>query len=1258
MISDPPSLDNRTFDDILRQIEELARSYLNNQWISANSINGLRNNRLNNIPSANVSSNQDIADMNLDNLQDDVGIALSKVFASFYMNILSRLNKLPRKNLIEFLNVMGFNLSSPIASRVPVTFKPADGAKDDVFVPSGTIVASDANDKHDELMFETEQNMQVTRANIAQFYTVNNKIDAIYSHIENLRINEDFKLFYDDNGSIQEHILYLGHQDLFNLKNTSAKIFLTIITDEKNIFADNLLVDKNNVVWEYNWKYDDKGKEIRNSATEFTVDVKNDALNDDNDSVNDDERKRKKTTVVLSNKNSPEKKIEKSKVNEIENYWIRCRFQPSEDNWNFTKIGTDRIPTIEKIRVKVELDTEKPLDGRGSSPSPAGIPSSSIPPESTRNSDTNAATKGGFIIPDLLFYKDTPIQVPTEDNKKSDNERTENEGDNEDEAEKFVYPFGKQPSTFDIFYIASNDCFSKKNTIITLKFFEMGPNFKGKETVDETHGEKNEEPIISWEYWNGKGWNGLFILNHKGEEKADELNFLCPGDIEIFSVNGNDNYWIRARLVSGDYGKGKLIQETGGTLTITETKTEEINKKTVTWDPGISKWDYSDIKAPKFKLLKIKFTDIDSFKSKNNQVELPSRAIDSQTLEMASQPMCITYNNLEYKDISNSNNEAKPKVFKQFLDQADPSVQNDSSAPSLSSSAYYYIYLGFDKKIEGGPILIYVSIVEERNYDDVGEQLKFYYYSPTGWKKLYVDDGTNYFSRKGYIKLFLPSDFQSYSLFGNSMYWIRIEDSGKFYEREPFRIPTVQSFILNTVSCINAYAIEDEVLSKDERTSYENKFVFSKKPLTLIENKREQIWVKEKLSPSDKEWSFLSKDNRIRTVNDAVGNLLETWVLWKEFGYQNNVTDRVSHLSSSQNNSRIYDIDRIEGRLYLGLANDNSLGGAQSLLNTAEGIPALIKQIGVDSLVKANYIVGGGSQGNVNVEEVKTLKSLIPFIDSVTNNDKGKGGSDTQSVQNAIETMPSFIKNRGQAVTAEDFESLIISNFASLSRVKCFPTTDSRGNIRAGHILVVAIPKIESTGHNKGKDDKASHTDIKGISLKEEMPYPSIVLLRNIKQYVDSKASDTVISTEKLHITGPSYFRVFVSANLYVTAIDDLPIAEKKALDLIKKFLDAFEGGKDGKGWEFGKILSISDVYSLLSSVDEVKYIDNVLVRIELDEYNVIKLENSNNDTLKKEYILSETNNDIDAITSILLPHSLLCDGSAHNLTMRISNYK
>ena len=86
----------------------------------------------------------------------------------------------------------------------------------------------------------------------------------------------------------------------------------------------------------------------------------------------------------------------------------------------------------------------------------------------------------------------------------------------------------------------------------------------------------------------------------------------------------------------------------------------QTNKKTFNFDPGTSEWDYSDIKAPKFKQLKIKFTDIDSFKLKNNQGDLPSRVIDSQTLEISSRPMCITYNNLEYKEIPNSNNE-QPK---------------------------------------------------------------------------------------------------------------------------------------------------------------------------------------------------------------------------------------------------------------------------------------------------------------------------------------------------------------------------------------------------------------------------------------------------------------------------------------------------------------------------------------------------------------------------------------------------------------------
>ena len=199
---------------------------------------------------------------------------------------------------------------------------------------------------------------------------------------------------------------------------------------------------------------------------------------------------------------------------------------------------------------------------------------------------------------------------------------------------------------------------------------------------------------------------------------------------------------------------------------------------------------------------------------------------------------------------------------------------------------------------------------------------------------------------------------------------------------------------------------------------------------------------------------------------------------------------------------------------------------------------------------------------------------------------------------------------------------------------------------------------MDSKANSKGKDGKVNQTDHTGHSLQAEMPYPSVALLKGIKQFLIEKASGTVISLGKLHVTGPSYFRIFISANLYVTRIDDLPVAQKKALDLIKKFLDPLKGGKDGMGWEFQKILRISDIHSLFSDIPEVEYVDSVFVRIEIDKSNLMSVHRSDIDKPIDEHILSETNSDTDAITSKLLPHSLLYDGKAHNLTMKISSQK
>jgi hypothetical protein len=1220
MTSKSPLVDDRDFDNVLFQLRELAKSYLNNQWIYGTNINDTHKDIISN--------------------KDDPGIALSKSFALMYMNIIKRLNKLPERNFIEFLNMLGFDLSAPVASKVPVTFKIVDGAKDDVFVPSGTKVGTDSNDKHDELIFETDENMLVTRTNIAEIYTINKAFDNIHSYIEKLNEKQDFKLFSNnDNGeeeeNVQQHIFYLGHADIFNLKDIAVKIKLTLHIKEGNL--DDLikfLTDNKKVVWEYNWKYDKNGKEIKDFADLHTL-----VANKDVD---------KKGTIILNSENKI--KIEKSKVNDIESYWIRCRVIQSKNIKNVLK-DIDNLPKIDKIKVNVELDSDN---------------------KSTIDNDTN---------PDMLFYKDVPLKISTDNQNKEDNPIDK-------ENKEPIYPFGKQPFTYDIFYIASNNCFSKKNAIITLQFINLNPNFKG----DATENQEIKKPIISWEYWNGKCWNALDIINTKSkedkEDKITSFEFECPADIEKNSVNGNENYWIRIRIVSGDYGKVKLKQTLKPALTFGE----DNNKNKVDIDIGKYDWDYDDIKPPKFEKIKIKFAY--ASQSKDSQKMMTSSLNDKHQKisikEKASEPFCISFNNLQYYiHISPDIEKINPfKPFKIFQDDNDDgknlknSIQINNNNNNEDKNRKFIItsvlkettlttsptaapavvaaYIGFDSKINGGPTLIYFSITEQRNndYDITDKKLNFYYYSTNGWSRLYAEDTTNYFTKKGWIKFYVPLDFKTRLLFGKDLFWVKVEDSANIYNGKNKNFPQVKGVFINTVSCINAFTIEDEILVKDTKTLNELNYFFSKRPLTSIYNKKEEIWVKEKSITDNIEREYLLKNSRLRERRDDVSqNVIETWVLWKESGIKENILNNITGKSSSslpsfQSDYRVYSIDRTTGKLTLGAQFYNiidkeniNIGGqeATALSFTDKDI------IDSDGIVKANYIVGGSSNGNVNEGEITTLKSFIPFIDFVTNYENAEGGSDAQTTQNALETMPTLIKNRGQAVTAEDFESIITSNFNSVSKSKCFTATDNKGEPKGGHILIIIIPKAESLDNNqdsKNNDNKYQSivgTGTSALSLDDQKrPTPSFGLIANIKQFLSKISEDNIILPNRLNIAGPDYFKVSITATIYSITIDNMPIVEKKSLELLKIFLNPVNGGKEGKGWEFKKISTISDIYWLLSSIKEIDHIDHISLKVQYSDG-------------KNEMIVNDNdNNDNNNIESKLKVHSLLSEGDEHNLQIKL----
>jgi hypothetical protein len=66
---------------------------------------------------------------------------------------------------------------------------------------------------------------------------------------------------------------------------------------------------------------------------------------------------------------------------------------------------------------------------------------------------------------------------------------------------------------------------------------------------------RNGNPGIRWEYWNGHQWTELICHDHTDAFTEDgQVSFIIPSDSKRTTVNGMEGAWIRARLISGNYG--------------------------------------------------------------------------------------------------------------------------------------------------------------------------------------------------------------------------------------------------------------------------------------------------------------------------------------------------------------------------------------------------------------------------------------------------------------------------------------------------------------------------------------------------------------------------------------------------------------------------------------------------------------------------------------------------------------------------------
>ncbi|KYC43642.1 hypothetical protein WA1_00260 [Scytonema hofmannii PCC 7110] len=138
-----------------------------------------------------------------------VNAALVQVMARFAEIIIQRLNQVPEKNFLAFLDLLGATQLPPQAARVPLTFTLATGTTGDAVVSAGTQVAVS-----ETTLFETERDLIVTSI----------QLDSVLVREGDRYADRTATLLSDNLTSIAafqgerpiDHVFYIGHSQLLS----------------------------------------------------------------------------------------------------------------------------------------------------------------------------------------------------------------------------------------------------------------------------------------------------------------------------------------------------------------------------------------------------------------------------------------------------------------------------------------------------------------------------------------------------------------------------------------------------------------------------------------------------------------------------------------------------------------------------------------------------------------------------------------------------------------------------------------------------------------------------------------------------------------------------------------------------------------------------------------------------------------------------------------------------------------------------------
>ncbi|RDE52144.1 MAG: putative baseplate assembly protein [Candidatus Accumulibacter meliphilus] len=726
MVSSAPPVDPRTAVDIARQLRQLLAIYAPG-WHeqSDDTRTGL------------ISS-------------DPLGRALIAVFSRFAETILQRLNQVPDKNLLAFLDLLGEAHLPPQAARVPLTFSLAPGSIADALVPIGTQVAAPpAEGEQEPVLFETERELVVSAAQLAFLLIRDPGADRYADHSSWLTAPAATAIPVFTGNQALEHVLYLGDDVLF-ARSDLQQLRLTFRL--ANELAD---ADPRTLQWEI-WDgkdgltltpADDTGALTRNG--EVTL------------------------TAGLSAFPIPEQRVA-----ETSSRWLRCRL--------LTPITLDSVGQGGRVRV-------------------AHLPEI--------DSLTATITCGQVgLSAEVAFANQLALDLG-----------------------KDFFPFGEKPRFGDTFYLAHALALADAGSRVTVHVELSNPEDDDQSPIAPTRA--SEKLDLAWEYWDGQAWIAphSFVDDTAQLARSGTVSFILATPPRLATVNGLVKYWLRVRLIAGDYGQ--------------EARYEAV-------DPEHAEKGYRFIPAsfapPAIRRLRIDY------------------ALTRQELALDT---IVAHNDFAYLPCSaafkpfQASSEARPTLYLGFTLPTGPRV-----FPNRQLS----LYLRAAEVKYGAALAGLPSGQASPSGTPPGTPLRiaWTYWNGAHWADLKVQDGSDNFTRSGLLEWLVPGDFASRSEFARQAYWLRAR-----WESGDYPLAAHLSRVLfNTTPAVQAVSVREEIVGSSDGSEKQR---FRSVHAPVLAGQR--LEVRERELPAAAEQTLIQQaggEDAITVIDDASGRPREIWVRW------------------------------------------------------------------------------------------------------------------------------------------------------------------------------------------------------------------------------------------------------------------------------------------------------------------------------------------------------------------------------------------